>query len=125
MGHIGVLLSGVTFVNTLYLISRDWAVIRDFGYIEIIAVGAGVLLPFLVYIGYLDYKRGFYHVEASIATEENPYLINKFTRKERDLLLPLSMGVANYLANPCENNKKKLCEACETLNTALEGNSDA
>lgn len=94
LGHVGAVLSGVTFVNTVYLVSREWVFIGGLGYIEIMGIGALVLFPVLVYLGYLDYKKGFFKIEASVATEENPYLIDKFTVKERGYLLPVTLGAA-------------------------------
>lgn len=97
LGHVGAVLSGVTFVNTVYLVSREWAIFKDLGYLEIMLAGFLCLVPLLVYVGFLDYKRGFYHVEASLATEENPYQKDAFTEKEKDYLLPVSLGVASLL----------------------------
>lgn len=119
LGHIGAVLSGVTFVNTVYLISRDWAVVGDLGYLELMAVGFLVLVPVIVFIGRLDYKRGYYQVESSIAVEENPYMKYLFTVKERELLLPLSLAVADYLAFPSEETRLKLEEARKRLESAI------
>lgn len=94
LGHLGVILSGFTFINTFYLVSRDWLFFKDIGYTTLALVGFFALIPLMVFMGYLDYKRGFFKVESSVSTEENPYLRDLFTEKERTYLMPLTMGAA-------------------------------
>lgn len=92
LGHIGAVLSGVTFVNTVYLVSRDWALIGNLSYLEIMLVGVCVLVPVLVYLGFIDYKKGFFQIESAVATEENPYTKDKFTVKELKYFFPVSLA---------------------------------
>ena len=62
LGHIGAVLSGVTFINTAYLVSRDWIIVKDIGYLEMTIIGILTLVPILTVIGFLDYKKGFFHI---------------------------------------------------------------
>lgn len=94
IGHVGVVLSSFTAVNTFYLVSRDWPFFDGLSYPLIMGLGVLLLFPLLVGIGFWDYKKGFFNIECSVHTEENPYAKDLFTDKERLYILPVSLMAA-------------------------------
>ncbi|MFA5714784.1 MAG: hypothetical protein WC998_03520 [Candidatus Paceibacterota bacterium] len=94
IGHVGVVLSAFTAVNTFYLVSRDWPFFADLSYPLIMGLGVLLLLPVLVGVGFWDYKKGFFEIECSVHTEENPYAKDLFTIKEKQFTLPISLMAA-------------------------------
>ena len=95
IGHVGVVLSSFTAVNTFYLVSRDWPLFNDLSYPLIMGLGVLLLVPLLIVIGFWDYKKGFFNIECSVHTEENPYAKDLFTAKEKQFTLPISLMAAD------------------------------
>jgi hypothetical protein len=95
LGHIGVVFSAFTAVNTFYLVSRDWLFFSSLGYLEIMGIGAGLMVPVVWWLGRFDYKKGLFKKQTALATEENSYNCDMFTPKERNFILPVSLGAAD------------------------------
>lgn len=110
--HVGLALSFINFVNIFYLASRNWIIPLKYSYLVLICLC--LLSPLFIGIGYLDYKRGFFAVESSIGTEQNPY--------QREHLIPVTI-LNTYLAlkaytlilEKLEITDSETCELMEKL----------
>ena len=68
-----------------FLVSRNWTFFSELSYLQIMGVGCLILIPLVGGIGFWDYKKGFFNIECSVHTEENPYADNCFTAKEQNI----------------------------------------
>lgn len=94
IGHVGVVFSAFTAVNTFYLVSREWLFLASLGYLEIMVIGVGLMVPFVWWLGRTDYKKGLFKKQSALATEQNSYNCDMFTPKEQNFILPVSLRAA-------------------------------
>lgn len=95
--HVSVLFTAFTAVNTFYLVSRDWFFFSSLGYVGLMVLGLGLLVPVVWLLGKSDYGKGLFSVESSLAVERNPYSFFKFTEKER-LIYPVTLETASVVS---------------------------
>ena len=63
-----------------------------------IVIGAVVLTPICIYTGLLHYKKtGAYAADASVSTEQNPYIYKVVPGKEEEVFVPLWVLTARAL----------------------------
>jgi len=64
-----------------------------------VVIGAAVLIPISIYGGVFHLKKsGAYAADASLATEQNPYIYKAVPGKEEEVFIPLWMLTAKALA---------------------------
>lgn len=74
--HLSIVFSFFTFINTFYLVAKDWLFLNQLDYPLIILLGLIVLLPILAVLGFLDYKKGYFATEVTVGAEQNPIVVH-------------------------------------------------
>jgi hypothetical protein len=86
-----------------------------------ILIGAAVLIPLCIISGLLHFNRtGPYSADASVSTEQNPYVYRVIPGKEEEVFVPLWMFTAKALGKMLDKQENMSTEEKKQFEEALE-----